>query len=80
MKPIIDPNPPPNMGKYYFDKQLIQDVGVHLSLNQQSTSSTPYSTFSSCKRKGWETYKIMFLLQKKYSSSGYAFARRWTYP
>ena len=64
MKPIIDPNPPPNMGKYYFDKQLIQDVGVHLSLNQQSTSSTPYSTFSSCKERDGKLIKSCFYCKK----------------
>ena len=42
IKPYISLNPPEGCSVYYFDKQLIQDIGVHLTLinvNQQQSSS-----------------------------------------
>ena len=30
IKPYIDVNPPLDMSKYYFDMQMINDIGVHL--------------------------------------------------
>ena len=43
IKPIVDPNPPQNMGKYHFDKQLIQDTGVHLTISKQSRTPSASS-------------------------------------
>ena len=33
------------MGKYYFDKQLIQDIGVHLTISKQARA--PSASFAS---------------------------------
>ena len=50
VKPEVSLNPPENCSVYYFDKQLIHDIGVHLSLldaNQRSNSSAIPSSVQS---------------------------------
>ena len=48
IKPSIDLDPPEGMTKYYFDMNLLRDMGVHLQLTapapQSSTSSTSTSS------------------------------------
>ena len=34
MQPSIDINPPENLSKFYFDLQLINDIGVHLIISE----------------------------------------------
>ena len=39
IKPFVDVNPPSNMSKYYFDMQMINDIGVHLIVSEPDDSN-----------------------------------------
>ena len=48
IKPSINLNPPEDLTKYYFDLDLIRDMGVHLQLsNTESNQQQPSSSVES---------------------------------
>ena len=49
--PLIELNPPNGMSKYYFDAQLIRDIGVDLQLHSTATASSSSNMDTSLKRK-----------------------------
>ena len=49
--PLIELNPPKGMSKYYFDAQLIRDIGVDLQLHSTATASSSSNMDTSLKRK-----------------------------
>ena len=47
VEPEVSANPPKRCSAYFFDKQLICDIGVHIALNETDQSSGPSTSSSS---------------------------------